>query len=488
MQLTSIAGTTLISTGSWMILWISSQSILNKALSNPSTDTIRSQSLIIASIAALQNHEQHLSNHWSWDRALCSIALIGCLLELSTEKPANRAQRPLLDQANTNIAETKWLSLILSAIIIQIWNTDHMNELYLLSEILTLSSISLIGPSSRNNAYSTESIAKYYILNSIASIILIWAILIRIKATGIISISESSLQILEKQTEYTPNSLLNTPMQALNEATTWTFISFKLSLWPFLLYMPEIYESQQYKIITILAISAKASQLELSWKLWSAGLTNSMQSSIYAIWGLGTILWSTSIANHEHSTKRLIGLSSSIQTGFMLYALAAIDLGSTGTYHQYSIIYSLMNYIWILSLANRNRRYISESMSEQNQGTLLIGAISILNLISLPPTAGFSIKLQLISIAVISYQAWIILSATLSKALSMNYYLQMIASTWTHQQQYTDTNQNNQWDKDSINTAARTPAISISWIAIYLISWHTIPETTIIQHQIPANT
>jgi len=48
-----------------------------------------------------------------------------------------------------------------------------MNELYLLSEVLTLTSISLIGPSSRNNAYSTESIAKYYLLNSIASIILI---------------------------------------------------------------------------------------------------------------------------------------------------------------------------------------------------------------------------------------------------------------------------------------------------------------------------
>lgn len=481
MQLTSIAGTTIISTGTWIILWISSQSVLNRAISNPSTATIRSQSMIITSIAALQNHEQHISNHWSWDRSLCTIAILGCLLELTPALPPNKSQRPVLNQAQINIVETKWLSLILCAIIIQIWNTDHMNELYLLSEILTLTSISLIGPSSRNNAYSTESIAKYYLLNSVASIILIWAILIRIRSTGIISLSETALQLIENQQDLKPIQLLNNQSQALNEATTWTFISFKLSLWPFLLYMPEIYESQHYTIITMLAISAKASQLELGWKLWSAGLSSSMHGNIYALWGLSTILWTTSIANHEHSTKRLIGLSSSIQTGFMLYSLGAIDQGSTGTYHQYSIIYSLMNYIWILSLASRNRRYISEAMSEQNLGTLLIGSISILNLISLPPTAGFTIKIQLISIALISYQSWVILSATLSKALSMNYYLQMIANTWTHQQQYSDTIQSNQWDKDSINITARTSAICTSWIALYLLTWHSIPESSAIQ-------
>lgn len=52
-----------------------------------------------------------------------------------------------------------------------------------------------------------------------------------------------------------------------------------------------------------------------------------------------TVIWATLLATVEHGIKRLFALSSTIQLGFMIYALGNTDWLYSDSYHLYSVAY-----------------------------------------------------------------------------------------------------------------------------------------------------
>ena len=216
-------------------------------------------------------------------------------------------------------------------------------------------------------------------------------------------------------------------------------LAFKASVAPFHQWTPDVYEGAPTPITAFMAVATKAAAFGVLLRLFDVALIGASGTWAPALAALAavTIVIGNVGAIGQSSLKRLLAYSSVAQAGYMLAGVVvSTRLGIQATIF-YLAGYLLMNMAAFAVITARER----ESEAGDDISSLYgLGAdrpalawpmtIAMLSLAGFPATVGFFGKLYLIQAAVDNEYAWLGVVIVLGSAISLVYYLRVIAAVW----------------------------------------------------------
>ncbi|MGB1583076.1 MAG: NADH-quinone oxidoreductase subunit N, partial [Solirubrobacterales bacterium] len=138
----------------------------------------------------------------------------------------------------------------------------------------------------------------------------------------------------------------------------------------------------------------------------------------------------------QESLKRMLAYSGVAQAGYLLVGVAVgTALGARATVF-YLLVYLLMNVGPFAVIISRERAGLGDGLTGMRnlgrEAPVMAWSmtISMITLAGLPITAGFVGKLFLIESAVDGGYAWLAVVLVLGSALSLAYYLRVVAAMW----------------------------------------------------------
>ena len=305
----------------------------------------------------------------------------------------------------------------------------HWLIFFLGFEILSLSLYVLIAIR-KGDPLSNEAGLKYFIMGAVSSAFLLFGIAVLYAVTGKLNIAES----LAAATE-------NIPMMLLSLSLVLVGIGFKISLVPFHLWTPDVYQGAPAPVTAFLTTGSKVALFAALLRFSSCLANESSSYFVPVIWALAvvTMVVGNISALVQTHLKRLLAYSSIAQMGYLLMALLSVKQNGVPAIMFYLIVYAFMDLgafgtVAILSEGESDldalEDYRGIGHSHPWQGALL--AFCLFSLAGLPPTGGFIGKFALFQATLQARFITIAIIGILTVIVSIYFYLKVIVFLYMH--------------------------------------------------------
>ena len=305
----------------------------------------------------------------------------------------------------------------------------HWVIFFLGLELLSISLYVIIA-ARKGDPGSNEAALKYFIAGSVASGFLTFGIAVLYAATGQMDIARSLGAGL---------STGNDAGMLLALGLILVGIGFKVSLVPFHLWTPDVYQGAPAPVTAFLSTGSKVA-------LFSALLRFAMNAGDGAWSHLAPVLWVLAAltmvvgnvcALSQDHVKRLLAYSSIAQMGYMLMALLAVKQNGASAIMFYAAVYALMDLgafgtIGMLSREASDLDFIHDyrgkGYAHPWNGALL--GLCLFSLAGLPPTGGFIGKFVLFRATLQAGYLWLAIVGILSAIISIFFYLKVLTALY----------------------------------------------------------
>ena len=278
--------------------------------------------------------------------------------------------------------------------------------------------------------HSLESGLKYLIIGSVGSATLLYGLSLIYGATG----STDYAGVAEAA-----SGVADDPLFLAGLALVLAGLAFKASVAPFHQWTPDVYEGAPTPVTAFMAVATKAAAFGVLLRLFDVALIDAGRTWAPAMAALAvvTIVVGNVGALGQSSLKRMLAYSSVAQAGYILAGvIVSTRLGIQATVF-YLAAYLLMNVAAFAVITARERE---AGVDDDITSLYGLGAdrpwlawpmtIAMLSLAGFPATAGFFGKLFLIQAAVDNDYAWLGVVIVLGSAISLVYYLRVVAAVW----------------------------------------------------------
>ena len=252
--------------------------------------------------------------------------------------------------------------------------------------------------------------------------------------TGTLSITASLAAV--------PASAGQLPVILLALALIFTGIGFKLSIVPFHLWTPDVYQGAPAPVTAFLSTGSKVALFAATLRFALAAAPPVWDYAWPVLWGLALLTMAVGnlTALYQTQVKRLLAYSSIAQMGYLLMTLLAVKDGGAPAVMFYLVVYAVMDLgafgiVGTFSGGDTDREELSDyqglGYSHPWRAGLL--AVCLLSLAGLPPTAGFMAKLVIFQAVL---QANFIILAVLGIAtviVSIYYYINVVVHLYMHE-------------------------------------------------------
>ncbi|MGC8649035.1 MAG: NADH-quinone oxidoreductase subunit N [Candidatus Micrarchaeia archaeon] len=210
-------------------------------------------------------------------------------------------------------------------------------------------------------------------------------------------------------------------------------LSFESSLFPFNLWIPDVYQGAQTYITAMLAgINKKIAFIAIIYILFILLLPLAkIYSIIIAVLAVLTMFFGNLIALVQKNVKRMLAYSSISQAGYIAVGIAAAtSYGISASIfqifaHSFMIIGAFSIVLWLES-KNINTIEEYEGLAGRNKYAALSLTIFMLSMIGVPPLIGFVGKFLLFSSAIFSNMPLLAAFAIINSFISIYYYMKVI--------------------------------------------------------------
>ena len=212
-------------------------------------------------------------------------------------------------------------------------------------------------------------------------------------------------------------------------------LAFKVSLVPFHLWTPDVYEGAPTPVVAFLATGSKAAGVAALLILIGGGGAGFLHPPL---WGLA--LLSMTVGNlaalFQHNIKRMLGYSAIAQMGYVMLALLTGSVAGSSAAVFYLVVYSAMNLTAFGAVAALSSAEGAEEIDAFRglgyraplRGALL--ALAMLALAGIPPTAGFTGKFALFLAALRGGEIALAIVGMITAAASIYYYLRVVTALY----------------------------------------------------------
>jgi NADH-quinone oxidoreductase subunit N len=304
-------------------------------------------------------------------------------------------------------------------------SAQEIVTLFIALETLTISSY-LLASFMKKDKGSNEAGMKYLLLGAFSSAAMLMGFSYLFGLTGTTVIRKMA-EVLAAQ----PVS----PLAVLAIILVIAGLAFKISLAPFHMWTPDVYEGAPTPVTAYLSVASKTAGFAAFVRIFWEGLA---VPGLQPIWvGLFTLLAALSIvlgnliAIPQANIKRMMAFSSIAQAGYLAIGfLAGNAMGLTAMLF-YSFVYLFANmgaFLVIVIVAERTGSERIEDYAGLWKRSPLLGVVLLVCLLSLagvPPFAGFSGKWYLFGAAISQGYTWMALLGMGFSVVSLFYYLQV---------------------------------------------------------------
>jgi NADH-quinone oxidoreductase subunit N len=278
-----------------------------------------------------------------------------------------------------------------------------------------------------NDDKSTESGFKYLLFGAAASTIMLYGFSLLYGFTGSTNLHQIAESFYKPQ--FPQIAIIGSLLLIL------VGFGFKISMFPFHFWAPDIYEGAPTPIAGFLSTASKAAGFVVLLRVLVTVFTPSATpewNNLLAVIAVLTMTIGNVLALAQKNIKRLLAYSSIAHAGYLLIGVVALSqLGIT------SVVFYLIAYI-ITNLAafgivmtfsvvvGSDEISAYSGLSRRKPWLALAMLVAFLSLAGMPPLAGFMAKLLVFAAAVKIDMVWLAFIGVLNSIVGLYYYLTVL--------------------------------------------------------------
>jgi NADH-quinone oxidoreductase subunit N len=305
---------------------------------------------------------------------------------------------------------------------------NHFAGLFVGMEILSIPLYGLAAYSFQRSQ-SLESGIKYLILSAIATAFLLFGMALLYADTGHLTYTGIQ-QVLATHSE---NSMLIWAGVAMMLVA----FAFKLSLIPFHLWTPDVYEGAPVPITAFLATVSKIAAVAALLRLLHTipALNTVGVQTIFAIMASVSIIGGNLLALMQSNLKRLLGFSSIAHFGYLFIAFVVNQQLQSSAIAVYLLAYTITTLAAFGVLTYISSPYQGKDIENitdyqglfwQQPYLVTVLSIALLSLAGIPLTIGFIGKFYVMMLGVNAALWWLMATLAIGTVLGMYYYLRVL--------------------------------------------------------------
>jgi NADH-quinone oxidoreductase subunit N len=299
-------------------------------------------------------------------------------------------------------------------------------------ELLSLALYVLIAVR-KGRVSSIEAGLKYFIMGAVASAFLIFGIALLYAMSGTLEVAGSLAAALTY-----PAHL---PVILLALALIMVGIGFKISLAPFHLWTPDVYQGAPAPVTAFLSTGSKVALFAALLRFALLTAPPVWAACLPWVWGLAvlTMVAGNLTALYPTSVKRLLAYSSVGQMGYLCMTLVAVKQGGLPALMFFLAVYAVMDLgafglIGSLSAAQQDPDLDNladfQGLGYAQPWRAGVLAVCLISLAGLPPTAGFMGKLALFKAVLQADFVVLAVIGILTVILSIYYYMKVVVAMY----------------------------------------------------------
>jgi NADH-quinone oxidoreductase subunit N len=227
------------------------------------------------------------------------------------------------------------------------------------------------------------------------------------------------------------------PMLGLAVLFVLAGIGFKLTLFPFHMWAPDVYEGASTPVTAFLSVSSKAAAVGFLVSLLYgpfAPLHSQLRFPVL-IAACFTMTVGNLGAMRQKNLRRFMAYSSIAQAGYILMAMAGIASFARAAIIYYLLVYAAANYatFFIISIVGRRQQETLASLrglAKQSPALGIVLMLAMFSLAGIPPLAGFTGKFLLFASAAQGGYYFFVVFAALNSTISLYYYLLLLKEAY----------------------------------------------------------
>ncbi len=339
----------------------------------------------------------------------------------------------------TSYATAQFHSLLLLTLIgmILLVAGSHFVVIFIGLEMLSLS-IYVLAAFAKKDPLSAESGMKYFLLGSFASAFFLYGAAFVYGATG-------SLQLNGIVQSLSTPAFDRQPFLYLGIIFLLVGYAFKISLAPFHMWTPDVYEGAPTPVTAFMAATVKAAALASLLRVFLVAFPSVAGFWQPLIWilAVATMFFGNLTALWQNNLKRLLAYSSIAHAGYMLTGLLAQPAQGQQTLLYYFATYAFMNLgafavvAWLERTSGMYEISQYQGIAYTRPYLAVFMTLFLVSLGGLPPTAGFFGKFYLFRAVLDENHIWIVVIAVINSAISFYYYLRVVISMFTPEKEPT---------------------------------------------------
>ncbi len=329
-----------------------------------------------------------------------------------------------------NREELYLLMLLAAAGGLVLVSAQHLASLFIGLELLSLPTYGLVAYAFFNKR-SLEGGLKYMVLSAAGSAFLLFGMALLYADAGTLSFAGIGA-ILAPAAQ--PGPLVQLGMGMMLVA-----LAFKLSLVPFHLWTPDVYEGAPAPVAAFLATASKVAVFAVLLRLFqlSPAAASPALHDLLALIAVASILFGNLLALLQSNLKRLLGYSSIAHFGYLLVALIAsegIALEAVSVYLATYVLTTLgaFGVVTLMSTPYNGRDcdalYEYRGLFWRRPYLTAVLTVMMLSLAGIPLTAGFIGKFYIITVGVQAELWWLLGALVLGSAIGVFYYLRVMVT------------------------------------------------------------
>ncbi len=307
-------------------------------------------------------------------------------------------------------------------------SAQHLASLFIGLELLSVPTYGMIAYAFFNKR-SLEAGIKYMVLSAAGSAFLLFGMALLYAESGNLAFADIGISLMRESSQLVQ---IGIGMMLIG-------LAFKLSLVPFHLWTPDVYEGAPAPVAAFLATASKVAVFAVLLRLYqmSPARSGGGLNELLTVSAIASILFGNLLALLQNNLKRLLGYSSIAHFGYLLVALVAskgLAVEAVGVYLATYVLTSLgaFGVITLMSTPYSGRDadalYEYRGLFWRRPYLTAVLTVMMLSLAGIPLTAGFIGKFYVIAAGVEAQLWWLLGTMVLGSAIGVFYYLRVMVT------------------------------------------------------------
>jgi NADH-quinone oxidoreductase subunit N len=307
-------------------------------------------------------------------------------------------------------------------------SSDELIMVFIGLEISSISSYILVGYL-REDQRANEAAIKYFLLGSFATAFFLYGVAWIYGVTGTTYLSD--IQELLAGGGMGPSPAL----AAVAAALIFVGIAFKVSVWPFQVWAPDVYQGAPAPVAGFLSAGPKAAAFAVFLRIFMSAFAplSARWESLFWLSALLTMVVGNFAALAQTNVKRMLAYSSIAHAGYVLVALTANSEAGIAAAMFYLAAYALMNlgaFTMVAYFSRQGERYLEiqdlAGLAARRPVAAAVFSVFRLSQIGVPLTGGFFGKFYIFKAALDSGLIWLAVLGLLNSVVAAYYYLRIL--------------------------------------------------------------